>query len=609
MAAFGFRTRRTRRAWTVAATTAIVAAAILLVAGAATGTLSGSSFNTTNGSLEDPSHHDWNPPRADSPGPPADPGNLGPVETITCPSSAPGGGTNCGLDLTGSASDDSFAQGPKEDDVAPAVGTGGIPPNKDDLSRFYINQEHTASADFLYLAWERTNLLGSAHMDFEFNQSSTASANGVTKVRTAGDLLISFDFGGSGTPTLDERTWVVGTNSPSTDCDSVSSGSNVSCWSKPTDLTASGFADGSVNGANVVDRNAPGAPRTLTGTTTVSNNKTTVSSTFGEAGINLTAANVFPRNTCVHFGAASLKSRSSGNSFTSTLKDFIAPIPVNISNCGTVIIRKVTSPSPDPTDTTFAYTTTGGLTPAPSLKNGQNKEYDNVPAGNYSVTETDPSPNFAFASLDCSASSKVHGSTTSISSRTVNITLAAGDTIDCTYTNNLQRGAIQVTKVSSKGSAPLAGATFSYTGSDNVKHNFPAATDSSGQACVGNLALGTYTVAEESAPSGYAKDANSQSVTVSSAGTCASGATSAPSNFVDTPLSKIEVKFTSLAGAGVTTSQIVCKQGTTVVPAVSENGSNDNETTPVRDDTDEVFGNESSTLTPGVYTCTIDVDP
>jgi hypothetical protein len=564
----------------------VIVTAILLIAGSAGGTLAGSSFNTSNGSLEDPTLHDWNPHRAASG---SDPGNLGPIDTITCPT------TNCGVDLTGSSADNSFAQGPKEDDVAPAVGTGSIPPNKDDLSRFYINQEHTTSADFLYLAWERTNLLGSAHMDFEFNQLSTNSANGVTKVRSAGDLLFSFDFGGSGKPILDVRRWVVGTNSPGTDCDSINSGTNVSCWSKPTDLTSIGAAEGSVNGQNVIDRNPPDNPRTLTGTTKL-DSKTglpkTISSTFGEAGINLTQAGVFPRGTCVHFGAASLKSRSSGESFTSTLKDFIAPIPVNISNCGTIIIRKVTDPNPDPTNTTFAYTTTGAaLSTAPSLKNGENATYTDVPAGNYSVTETNPSPTFAFQSLDCSASSTSHGSTAVVSSRTVTITLAASDTIDCTYTNKLQRGAIEITKLSAKGNAPLAGAVFSYTGSDNVSHNF-AATDANGKACVENLPFDTYTVAEVSAPTGYAADANSQNVTVNSAGTCTSGAATPTNSFVDTPLSQIRVTFHSKAGVGVTTATIEC--------------TGDSSASNLPDDS---TGRLLDDLVPGTYDCQVVIDP
>ena len=90
--------------------------------------------------------------------------------------------------------------------AAPTVVNGSIPPSKDDLSRFYVNKERVGGQDFLYLAWERSNLLGSAHMDFELNQDATPSANGVTPVRTAGDLLIDFDFGGSGVPSKPTRS-------------------------------------------------------------------------------------------------------------------------------------------------------------------------------------------------------------------------------------------------------------------------------------------------------------------------------------------------------------------------------------------------------------------
>ena len=152
----------------------------------------------------------------------------------------------------------------------------------------------------------------------------------MTKARTAGDLLITFDFGGSGVPTLSLSKWV--TSGPTSQCEASN---NLPCWSALQSLGA--FADASVNNHNVTDNNPPGNPRTLAGS--VSSNGT-VSSTFGEAGINLTAAGVFPPNVCAHFGAASLKSRSSGSSFTSTLKDFIAPIPVNISNCGVLEVQK-----------------------------------------------------------------------------------------------------------------------------------------------------------------------------------------------------------------------------------------------------------------------------
>jgi hypothetical protein len=60
--------------------------------------------------------------------------------------------------------------------------------------------------------------------------------------------------------------------------------------------------------------------------------------TFGEARINLPASGIFPAGQCTVFGKAYLKSRSS-DAFTSELKDFIAPIPINITNCAPVTLN------------------------------------------------------------------------------------------------------------------------------------------------------------------------------------------------------------------------------------------------------------------------------
>jgi hypothetical protein len=250
-----------------------------------------------------------------------------------------------------------------------------------------VNQEKAGGDEFLYLAWEQTNTLGSAHMDFEFNQSNTASANGVTKVRTAGDILITFDFGGSGQPVLSLSRWI--TSGAASLCEASNS---VPCWSDLVNLTTGNLANGAVNNTNVVDFNPPNAPRTLAGS--VSSNGS-VSSTFGEAAINLSDAGVFPPDRCFHLGAAMLKSRSSGQSFTSSLKDFIAPIPVNITNCGQVIIRKVTDPPSDPSTTTFGYTKSFNTDPATAntfqLGHGQSKTFDGVlPGTGYTVTEDVP---------------------------------------------------------------------------------------------------------------------------------------------------------------------------------------------------------------------------
>ena len=75
--------------------------------------------------------------------------------------------------------------------------------------------------------------------------------------------------------------------------------------------------------------------------------------TFGEAQLDLRL--LFQPNKCASFGSAMLKSRSS-DAFNSQLKDFVAPVPINLQNCGQVIIRKQTIPDEDPNTTNFGYT-------------------------------------------------------------------------------------------------------------------------------------------------------------------------------------------------------------------------------------------------------------
>ena len=470
-----------RRRWMYGATALLSVIAVLLIVSAAGATLLGSTFNTTNGDLTSASLHDWNPPVTGV--------NLGPVESIDCGTAAqiPHAGTNCGTDLVKNTSDNSFGQGTKEDDLTPTVVSGQIPPNKDDLTRFYVNKEHRNvtgcapgtstpdSCDYLYMAWERTNTLGSAHMDFEFNQkfcdvtaptATTCNTNNQTPLRSPGDVLITYDFGGSGTPVLGLLRWVDATNGTASDCFSANA---LPCWGKFKDLTAASEADGSVNGQNRTDNNPPSNPITLTGSTTLDTkgNVKSISSTFGEAGVNLTGANLFPQGTCFHLGSAYLKSRSSGSSFTSEIKDFIAPIPVNISNCGEVIIKKHTSPRGVNKD--FSYTSSisgssltagslSGVTGAPcreaatgytnpyTLNDNGNSTGDstgntddcaNVPVGSYTVTEGANPAGFTFTDLSCTAT----GTGTSVtpasgnSTKTASITMAADGLVTCTYTN------------------------------------------------------------------------------------------------------------------------------------------------------------------------------
>ncbi len=557
----GSKRRRTRL---LVLTLLAASAFAVLFVGASSGTLSGgSTFESGDGDLAPntstpPAPHDWNFP----------------VETITCPNTIPGSGTNCGLDLVKSQADNSLGQGSKEDNPAPTVVSGQIPPSKDDLSRFYVNKEKVGGNDYLYLAWERSNLLGSAHMDFEFNQSSTPSANGVTPQRTAGDLLIDFDFGGSGVPVLAKHTWITSGNA-ATDCEASNT---LPCWDKAVNLGA--FAEAQVNSAPVTDTNPPGAPRTLDG-----NTKNGINSTFGEAGINLTGSGIFPPGVCEHFGAAYLKSRSSGNSFTSELKDFIAPIPVDISNCGTVNIHKQDDLGAPLAGAVFTLFTdnapTDGAPPhgaedvATSLTCTTDASGDcsitNVPFGDYWAVETTGVPNHDLAPDQ-------------------SFTLTANTpnrTISLTFVDPRQPGAILVTKTrkhaaDGPGDHPHAGVSFTVNGVTKT-------TDANGQACFGGLQFGTYTV-HETVPAGYHVDANDKSVTVDNSASCSDTTYVGETvSFHNTPLTNITVSVDSQVDGGTSSTISGCASGST--------GAN---------------GDGSATATdlvPGTYTCTVVIDP
>jgi prealbumin domain-containing protein len=497
-------------------------------------------------------------------------------------------------DAQATNSDTAFAGGTKQDDDCASVGTAKAP-NKDDLKRIYVTSNTVNGDVFLGLSWVRipqNTTSSSAHIGFEFNQGTTgcpAGSDGLVR-RTAGDMLIVYDFeGGAGTPTISLRRWVtsgsceVGADSPP-------------CWGPSQNLTALGFAEAKVNtGVSVSDANTPGSPSTTS---------SLGDSEFGEAGINLTDAGVFQPNVCTAFGKAYAVSRSSGNSATAQMKDLVGPGNVNIANCGRVIIRKVTSPSPDPLDTTFQYTSMGGLNPASfGLKNGQSRDYGSqVQAGSYTVTETNPAPKYDLTNLDCSASSTSHGTTVtpSLGTGTVSFDLKALDTVDCTYTNTLRVGALQIVKNSTKG-GPVAnaGAVFSYDGHSVTDNGTGDEDPAVGSVCVSGLLPGNYSVTETSAPPGYGDPVSAGPLTATVVNGTNCGANppsgSAVVTFTDPPLSDIQVNFRD-GGSGETSATITCDNAT---------GTGSNTPASGWDTSRTVTGIKA----PTTIHCTIDIDP
>jgi hypothetical protein len=502
----------------------VAAVAAIFVAGSSA-ILAGSNFEGNDGNLvvNTAGNHDWdNAP------------NL-----------------SVGQDLPSGSADNSFGQGTKEDDLTPTVVSGQIPNAKADLARFAVAGETRGGQSFLYLAWSRENQSGTVNFDFEINklaQPDLTTAGQKTLNRSNGDLLINYSFqGGSNTPTLTVRTW------------------SGSAWGNPASL--SGCSEGLTNGATVAE-NLGGLPSV-----------DRPAQQFGEAAINLTCAGIVPQGSCQTFSSAYVKSRSS-TSFTSEIKDFIAPIAVNISNCGTLVVKKVTIPSPDPTNTAFAFSESGpgGFTDSFSLHNGESDTNNGLQAGTYSASETVPA-NWSLTSAVCD-----NGNDPSAISITPDVT------VTCTFTNTLQQGAITVTKMakhaaSGPGDHPLAGVSFTVEGVTKQ-------TDANGQACFDGLNIGSHDVTETQ-PAGYASDDASltKSVNVDNAATCAGGGGESVS-FHDTPLTNLSISVDSQVDGG-TASTITCDNGG---PNGSTSANGDGSAS-------------ASDLRPGTYNCTIVVDP
>ena len=178
----GFRRRRS-----MLLALSVVALAFLLMVSAGSANLPGSTFQGSDGNLivdNPPGGTDW--------------ANVQPA--ISCP---PNPVVGCLVDTPSGSSDNSFTQGSSEDDPNVHIDQGSIPNNKDDLLRSYLSTDSSGNAKFLYLAWIRAQTSGDAHIDFELNQNATpnwtASTTGALTInRTAGDVLITYDFGGSG---------------------------------------------------------------------------------------------------------------------------------------------------------------------------------------------------------------------------------------------------------------------------------------------------------------------------------------------------------------------------------------------------------------------------
>jgi hypothetical protein len=286
---------------------------------------------------------------------------VSPANAETTLAGSPFDGTNGTLDdnagpahpdLPEGSGDDSYKGGAKEADLCPTVEDGSIQ-NKGELTNVYIASAEGDGGDtFLYLAFDRLETAsqnGTVALDFELNQSTDLACNGVNPVRTIGDKLITYEFRGSDPAAMvliSVWTW---------DGDG---------WVGPTLLTGDA-AEGSIN----------------------------FERTFGEMAINLESAGIFTRGQCDNFASVFTKGRSSSaEAQSSELKDFIAPVPQHVANCGPLTVSKtvVGGKLGDKFDFTVDCPGTAN-DESFSLMTGESKTFDDIPLeATCVVTEKDP---------------------------------------------------------------------------------------------------------------------------------------------------------------------------------------------------------------------------
>ena len=401
-----------------------------------------------------------------------------------------------GEELGSGKDDNSLGQGAKEDLVNTTVVNGSIPPNKSDLTRFYVADEEAGGDHFLYLAWQRTNTLGSANMDFEINKLAqpdltTAGANVLN--RSSGDLLVRYDFTNGGTnPSITLVKWVTADGGGKSDCFKNQS---VPCWGALQDddmldgtndqqiqLSGAGFANGSINATTVSD-SIQDPPVSLP------------EATFGEAGINLTDAGVFTEGECTSFGSVWLKSRSAA-AFDAELKDFIAPQEVNINNCGDLVIEKITlgdvgtfgfdsDTLPDKTetdeDTKFVLETT-------AENEAVSTTYGGLLAGTYDVSENGPPEGWELTSATCDNGDDPDA-----------VEVTADGTVTCTFVNTAE-ATLTVDKVT----VPSTDTTeFTFDPSTNLSDDSFTLASATTPEVFDGLSAGTYGVTESDPTPGF----------------------------------------------------------------------------------------------------------
>jgi hypothetical protein len=475
-------------------------------------------------------------------------------------------------DLSGSAkelgpiNESTTKLGVIHNDGLPTLGLSN-PNGQVDLKNVWFATSTVNDVDWLYFAWERDSTNGSGVLAIEFQQSaapaacnySLSSASLIANCnpwdnRQTGDFLLVWDQVG-GKIQISKRVF-----------------------------------NGTSFGAPVV-LGVHEAAATLSADTSK-----------GEAVVDL--ATVFPNDPTSCFSIANvIPGTITGNSDSADYKDTVlANIAgnISISNCGSITINKETIP--DGAAGSFEFNQDVEGSDDFSLSDDGSKVFSDVLAGDYEVSENVPT-GWNLTDISCTGGSVLVGADADFDTgdTAVSITLAAGDDVECTYTNTAQTGAIEITKTrkhaaDGAGDHAHAGVTFTITGGDLPAAGQSVTTGDDGKACLDGLSLGNYTV-DETVPSGYSSDDASKDVSVTELASCDDEDGQATVAFHNTPLTDVLVQAESQVEGG-TVSSISCVDEADT--SIGQDG------LPTLVDPAEVDAND---LAPGTYVCTIVIDP
>ncbi len=331
-------------------------------------------------------------------------------------------------------------------DGLPTLGLSN-PNGQVDLKNVWFATSTVANIDWLYFAWERDSTNGSGVLAIEFQQSAAPAACNYTL--SAASLIANCN------------PW-----------DNRQTGDFLLVWDQvggKIQISKRVF-NGTSFGAPVV-LDAHKAAATLSADTSK-----------GEAVVDL--ATVFPNDPTSCFSIANvIPGTITGNSDSADYKDTVlANIAgnISISNCGSITINKETIP--DGASGSFEFNQDVEGSDDFSLSDDGSKVFSDVLAGDYEVSENVPT-GWSLTDISCPTGSVLIGADADFDTgdTTVSITLAAGDDVECTYTNTAQTGAIEITKTrkhaaDGTGDHAHAGVTFTITGGDlpagrSVRHH------------------------------------------------------------------------------------------------------------------------------------------